>query len=150
LDTGTELYETAGGLSHVRLFPGVRPASDYHHRRKQFRLSGHADQPLDSAGNLFFADSGNNRIFRIDTAGNLTAVAGNGLFGYSGDGGPATSAALNGPFGVAVDSSGNIFIADTNNAVVRKVSPGGIITTIAGTGGSSHFGNFVRLRDRGR
>src|SRR5450755_4693292 len=85
----------------------------------------------DSAGNLFFADSGNNRVFKIDTAGNLTVVAGNGLDGYSGDGGPAISASLS-PFGVAVDASGNVFFSDVYNSVVRKVSPAGLITTIAG------------------
>ena len=65
--------------------------------------------------------------------GTITTVAGNGEYGYSGDGGPATSASLYGPSGVAVDSAGNLYIADQGNNVIRKVS-GGTITTVAGNG----------------
>lgn len=86
---------------------------------------------LDAAGNIYIADSYSNHIFKVDTTGNLTVVAGNGTPGYSGDGGPATSAALNNPEGVFVDGSGNIFIADTDNCLVREVS-GGNISTVAG------------------
>ncbi len=87
---------------------------------------------FDSAGNTYIADSFSSRIFEIDTLGNLTVVAGNGTFGYSGDGGSATSAALNRPEGISIDGSGNIFIADTDNCLIREVS-GGVITTIAGS-----------------
>ncbi len=87
---------------------------------------------FDSVGNTYIADSFSSRIFEIDTLGNLTAVAGNGTFGYSGDGGPATSAALDRPEGIFVDGSGNIFVADTDNCLIRKVS-GGVITTVAGS-----------------
>jgi len=87
---------------------------------------------LDSSNNYYIADTVNNRIREV-SGGNIQTVAGNGLNGYSGDGGAATSAELNSPLGLAVDGSGNIFIADTNNRVVREVS-GGNITTFAGTG----------------
>ena len=90
---------------------------------------------LDAAGNIYIADSYSNHIFKVDATGNLTVVAGNGTPGYSGDGGPATSAALNNPEGVFVDGSGNIFIADTDNFAIREVaaSTTDIITTVAGT-----------------
>jgi uncharacterized protein (TIGR03437 family) len=92
---------------------------------------------VDSAGNVYIADTYNNRIRKV-TGGTITTVAGNGNYGYSGDGGPATNAALADPFGVTVDSAGNIYIADTSNNRIRKVS-NGIITTIAG--GGSVFGD---------
>jgi uncharacterized protein (TIGR03437 family) len=86
----------------------------------------------DSAGNVFFAAQ--NAVLRLDaTTGILTPVAGNGTRGFSGDGGPATSAQLSGPSGVAVDSAGNLYIVDQFNYRIRKVS-GGVITTVAGNG----------------
>jgi sugar lactone lactonase YvrE len=90
---------------------------------------------FDSAGNTYIADSYSSHIFKVDTSGNLTLIAGNGTHGYSGDGGPASSAAfgLFSPEGLAVDSSGNIFIADTDNSVVREiVASTGNIQTVAG------------------
>jgi hypothetical protein len=95
---------------------------------------------VDSAGNLYFADSYNNRIRKVSSGGTITTVAGNGIYGYSGDGGPATSASLRFPSGVAVDSAGNLYIADWNNMVIRKVS-NGIITTVAGYGGQGFSGD---------
>ncbi|MBZ5630101.1 MAG: hypothetical protein LAO06_14675, partial [Acidobacteriia bacterium] len=96
---------------------------------------------LDSAGNLFIADRGNARIRKVDASGTVTTVAGNGAYGYSGDNGPATSAALNNPWGVAVDSAGNLFIADTGNQRIRKVSTSGTITTVAGNGTQGYSGD---------
>src|SRR5579863_3326868 len=90
---------------------------------------------IDSSGNMYIADSGNNRIRKISN-GTITTVAGNGTAGYTGDKGAATSAELNNPTGVAVDSAGNIYIADTNNHVVRQVSSSGTITTFAGDNGA--------------
>jgi sugar lactone lactonase YvrE len=87
---------------------------------------------VDSSGNLYIADTSNNRIRKVDTSGNISTVAGNGTQGYSGDGGSATSAELAHPEGVAVDSSGNIYIADNYNSVIREVS-GGNISTYAGS-----------------
>jgi cysteine-rich repeat protein len=89
---------------------------------------------VDGLGNLFIADAGNNRIRRVDTQGIITTVAGSGTGGFSGDGGPATSAQLNFPFSVAVDGLGNLFIPDTQNHRIRRVDTQGIITTVAGTG----------------
>jgi sugar lactone lactonase YvrE len=96
---------------------------------------------VDSAGNLFIADPGFFRIFKVDTKGNFTTVAGNGPGGFSGDGGPATSAQLNHPDAVAVDRAGNLFIADTLNGRVRKVDTSGIITTVAGNGTDGSSGD---------
>jgi len=89
---------------------------------------------VDGAGNLLIVDTGNNRIRKINTAGIMTTVAGDGMRGYNGDGGPAISARLNAPAGIAVDTAGNLFIADSSNHRVRRITPGGIITTIAGNG----------------
>jgi hypothetical protein len=89
---------------------------------------------VDAFGNLFIADTGNNRIRRVSASGIITTVAGNGIYSSFGDGGPATSASLCGPLGVAVDSFGNLFVADTYCFFVRKVSTNGIITTVAGNG----------------
>src|SRR5271157_3160449 len=94
----------------------------------------------DSQGNVYAADSGNNIVVRISPGGVLTVMAGNGAAGYSGDGGPATSTSLNGPMGVAVDSAGNLYIADTGNNRIRKVS-GGTITTVAGNGKQAFSGD---------
>jgi sugar lactone lactonase YvrE len=88
---------------------------------------------VDSGGNLYIADLGNFRIRKVSPGGTISTVAGNGTFGFSGDGGPATSAQLSAE-GIALDQTGNLYIADISNRRVRKVSPAGIITTVAGTG----------------
>ena len=96
---------------------------------------------VDGSGNLFIADSGNQRIRKVAANGIITTVAGNGTVGYSGDGGAATNAALNYPQGLAVDGLGNLFVADTSNACIRKVAPNGIITTVAGNGTFGYSGD---------
>ena len=97
---------------------------------------------VDSAGNLFIADQVNKRIRKVAVGtGIITTVAGNGSGGYSGDGGPATSAELNLPNSVTVDSSGNLFIADSSNHRIRKVNTLGVITTVAGDGTSGFSGD---------
>lgn len=89
---------------------------------------------LDPAGNLYIADLLNCRIRRVDVAtGAIQTVAGT-VCGFGGDGGPATAAAFQNPWGVAVDSSGNIYVSDTGNSRVRRISTGGIVTTYAGNG----------------
>jgi sugar lactone lactonase YvrE len=102
-------------------------------------LAGPAGITIDSAGNLYIADAGNHRI-RMVANGTITTVAGNGTRGYSGDGGPATSAQLDGASDVAVDSSGNLYIADFYNQAVRKVA-NGTITTAAGNGSYGYGGD---------
>ncbi len=97
-------------------------------------LSGPYGVAVDSAGNVYIADTFNNRVRKVSTNGIITTIAGTGYAGSSGDSGPAASATVNHPQGVAVDSAGNIYIADTYNSRVRQVSTGGIITTVAGTG----------------
>jgi sugar lactone lactonase YvrE len=95
----------------------------------------------DGKGNVYVADSSNYVIRRIDPAGIITVVAGSGVGGDSGDGGQATLARLMLPSGVSVDSSGNLYIADTNNERVRKVNPNGVITTVAGNGTGGYSGD---------
>jgi sugar lactone lactonase YvrE len=99
----------------------------------QALLSGPGGEKMDSAGNLYFVDSGNYRVRKIDTSGNISTVAGSGSSSYSGDGGPAIQAGLN-PSGLALDSAGNLYIADYENNRVRKVDVNGNITTVAGPG----------------
>ena len=96
---------------------------------------------VDQAGNLFVANGNSGVVQKVTPLGFVSTVAGNGTFGYSGDGGPATSAALNYPQGLALDAAGNIFISDSGNNVVRKVTAAGIITTIAGNGTAAYSGD---------
>ncbi len=105
------------------------------------QLSAVAGLAVDNAGDIYIADSGNNCIRKVSAAGTITTIAGNGTAGFSGDGGPAASAQLRNPSGVTVDSAGNLYIADTGNNRVRKVSTAGVISTIAGNGSSGYSGD---------
>jgi sugar lactone lactonase YvrE len=96
---------------------------------------------VDNAGNLYIAAAYNQRVFRVTPGGAFTTLAGTGTPGFSGDNGPATAAQLGGPADVAVDGAGNVYIADRLNHRVRKVSPNGVITTIAGTGTAGSSGD---------
>lgn len=100
---------------------------------------------FDPAGNLYIADSGNNRVRRVAPDGIIATIAGNGTPGNAGDGGPATEAQLNSPYGLALDPAGNLYIADAYNYKIRRVDMSGIITTYAGTGmvGSSGDGGHA-------
>jgi hypothetical protein len=98
------------------------------------------DLKLDAAGNIFFA--GGNRAYKMTPAGAVTAIAGNGAYGAApGDGGPAISAGFNGIYALAVDSAGVVYICDSNNHRIRKVTTDGNITTIAGGNGKGFFGD---------
>ena len=93
-----------------------------------------SDVALDQAGNVYLAELRGHRVRKIDAAGAITAIAGTGEWGYSGDGGPAVEARLNHPFAVAADSDGNVYVAEREGHRVRRVDPSGVITTFAGTG----------------
>ncbi len=89
---------------------------------------------VDKNHNIYFSDAGNYRIRKINTSGVITTIAGNGLIGYDGDNGPATSAKIRLPYGVFVDDTGNVYFAQIHNSCIRKISTSGIITTVVGTG----------------
>jgi sugar lactone lactonase YvrE len=95
----------------------------------------------DTRGNVYLADSWNNRIRMLSAEGILTTIGGAGDAGFSGDGGPAAAAKMTCPRGVAVDVQGNVYFSDTGNARIRMISPAGIITTIAGTGTAGFLGD---------
>ena len=100
----------------------------------RFYASSPRDVAVDANGNLFVSDTNRYRVRKIDTEGIISTVAGTGEWGFSGDGGPATRARIGNPFGVTVDSSGNLFFADASTNRVRKVDTAGIISSVAGTG----------------
>jgi sugar lactone lactonase YvrE len=102
-------------------------------------FQGYAGLATDANGNLYVADQLGNRLLQISTSGAIQQIAGNGTAGYSGDGGPAISAELNSPVGLAVDGAGNLYIADGENSRIREVTPDGNIHTIAG--GGNQFGD---------
>ena len=95
----------------------------------------------DTRGNVYVSDSYNCRIRRIDSSGVISTFAGTGIWGYSGDSGPARAAMIANPHGIAIDPRGALLIADTGNSRIRRVSPGGVITTIAGNGSSGYSGD---------
>jgi streptogramin lyase len=97
---------------------------------------------FDAQGNMFVTDPGSYVVRKVTPQGIISIVAGTGVSGYSGDGGPATSAKLAQPEGIAIDAVGNLFIADASNQVIRRISAAtGIITTYAGTGSIGYSGN---------
>lgn len=119
--------------------------------------SARLDQPFHccfgTSGEMYVADTNNHSIRKVDRNGNITTVAGCGKKGYSGDGGPATAATLNEPYGVAVDKDGTLYIVDRLNAAIRRVDgKTGVITTLAGTGKPGYNGdggpaNLAQLRE---
>jgi sugar lactone lactonase YvrE len=104
-------------------------------------LNSPADLKVDTFGNVYIADLLNNRVRKVTTDGNIITVAGNGSPYYNGDGEPATTAQLNSPYGVAVDDTGTLYIAEFNGQRIRKVSTAGIISTFAGTGINGYSGD---------
>ena len=133
----TGIISTIGGTGVVGATGDGGPATSA-------GLSNPTSIALDPAGNVYFADNGNNAIRRIDAfSGLITTVAGRiGSHGYTGDGGAATAATLNSPNGICFDASGNLYIADTGNNVVRMLNAAsGVITTVAGTGMASYTGD---------
>jgi sugar lactone lactonase YvrE len=113
---GTDgMITTVAGTGHGGYNGDHRPAISA-------ELGAPSGVALDDAGNLYIADTENNRVRRVGTDGMITTVAGTGHGGYNGDHRPATSAELNGPHGVAVDSAGNLYVVDTLNNRVRQIT----------------------------
>jgi hypothetical protein len=136
VDAGSGLMSTVAGNGIVGSTGDGGPAT-----------SATIDNPtsvaLDPAGNIYFSDSGNDAIRRVDAfTGLISTVAGTlGKHGYTGDNGPATSASFNSPNGISFDPNGNLYIADTGNHAIRVVNPSGIIATVAGTGTAGFSGD---------
>ena len=141
-DTGSNVIRKVSG-GNIATFAGNGNRSSGDGGPATGALLGAVDEAaVDASGNLYLADSGNNKVRKVATDGTITTVAGTGTAGYAGDGAAATAAQLNSPSGVAVDSNGNVFIADTNNDVVRKVTAAtGFISTVAGNGTLGYSGN---------
>lgn len=104
-------------------------------------LNAPSDVAVDSIGNVYIADRDNRRIRKVDTSGIITTFAGTGGSGFSGEGIAATSATLSSPRKLVIDAQDNIFFSDYNNHRVRKITPAGIISTVAGNGSNSHSGD---------
>jgi len=100
-----------------------------------------AELVIDVSGNIYYSELSSNRIRKVTPAGIITTIAGTGVAGYSGDGGPATAAKLNMPFGIDLDNAGNVYFSDCLNHRIRKISTAGIITTVAGNGTGGFSGN---------
>ncbi|HME08057.1 MAG TPA: hypothetical protein VKG25_13460, partial [Bryobacteraceae bacterium] len=96
---------------------------------------------VDGGGNVYIADSGNHRIRQVSPAGMISTIAGTGEVGYSGDQGPASAAAFGYPTGLAIDQTGNLYVADSYINVIRRISPNGLVTTVAGTGSPGYSGD---------
>jgi uncharacterized protein (TIGR03437 family) len=149
IDASGNLYIADTGSNHIRKVSngaittvagsGTDGFSGDNGPATSSQLSQPAGVAVDSVGNLYIDDAGNNRIRKISN-GVITTIAGDGFGPGIGDNGPATSASLGYPKGLAVDSAGNVYIADTNNSRIRKVS-NGVITTVAGTGTSGFSGD---------
>ncbi len=135
-DTGDHVIRKIDASGQVTTYAGAGAAPGF---ADGAAASASFDSPgglaIDAAGNVYVADSGNNRIRKIDTGGNVTTVAGNGVAGDTdGTGGPSGSAQFAWPTGIAADGAGNLFVADTGNNRIRKIDPEGNVTTFAGNG----------------
>ena len=130
MDSGGNIFIADTGNHRIRKVDsaGVITTIDWK------RLETPLGVAVDSGGNIYIGNTDNHRIRKVDSAGTITTIAGTGESGDGGDGGPAIQATLYYPRGVAVDSTGNLYIADTRNNRIRKIDSTGTITTIAGTG----------------
>jgi hypothetical protein len=104
-------------------------------------LNGPRGVTVDTAGNVYVAEYYGQRVRKIAVNGTISTVAGNGTEGFGGDGGPAINALLDGPYRVALDAAGNLYIADSANNRIRKVDTSGTITTFAGNGAANYSGD---------
>ena len=140
-DNGAIRKVTPQGIITTIAGTGVRGYSGDGGLATRAQLNQPEGMVFDTAGNLVFADSANNRVRKIDSHGVITTIAGTGVAGYSGDGGPATAAAMQ-PDDVLFDSAGNLYVAEDGDHVVRMINTRGTIKRIAGTGkeGCSGYG----------
>ena len=142
VDTGNQVVRsvTGGVISTVAGSGAIGFAGDAGPATKSALFAPQA-VAVDPSGAYYLADSGNMRIRKVDTSANINTSAGNGSFGFGGDGSSATSGSLGLPTGVALDGQGNIYIADTFNYRIRKVTSSGNISTVAGNGNISNSGD---------
>jgi len=137
------LITTVAGKTYHQFWWQVRNFSGDGGPALQAELTYPKNPVLAPDGSIYFVDSGNDCIRKISPAGIITTVAGQGgVYGFGGDGGLATLALLNSPEHLALDAKGGFYVADSSNHRIRHVSADGIITTIAGNGGSSNRGRF--------
>jgi uncharacterized protein (TIGR03437 family) len=129
IDSGGNLFIADLGNNVIR-----RVATDGTITTVVSNLAAPRNLAFDNSGNMYVAEFGANRVSRVNADGATTLIAGNGTGGFSGDGGPAIAAELNGPAGIVFDIAGSLYIADSANARVRKVTPDGSISTVAGAG----------------
>lgn len=144
VDTTGHFVGRIGANNTVTVIAGTRNASGSSGdgaAATAARLSSPSGIAVAADGTIYIADTGNNRIRRVGTNGVISTFAGGGTAGFSGDGGQARSAGLNGPQGVSVGADGAVLIADTGNNRIRRVDGSGVITTVAGTSGSGFSGD---------
>ncbi len=143
VDQGANLIRKVNALGTISTFAGINNAPGFsgdNGPATQATMNNPTAASFDALGNLYVTDQYNHRIRKIDTNGIITTVAGNGVPAFGGDGGPAISASLNFPGETAIDSAGNLFIVDTANQVIRKVTAEGTISTVAGIPGTTGIG----------
>ena len=142
---GAAAFSRPGQLDDVAGIPGKRGYSGDGEDALKARLNNPMGLAMDRHGNLYFSDTSNHRVRRIDArTGEVDTFAGTGKPGFDNDGGNAEMAALNGPTGLTFDSLGNLYIADTGNHRIRMVTPKGYMYTIAGDGRKDYNGNGMR------
>ena len=144
---GNRIREIKDGLITTLAGTGTAGSSGDGGPSAKAQLNTPQGLAVDSAGNVYIADTLNNRVRRVDLEGTITTVAGTGESGYSGDGNPGSKAKLNLPTGLAIGFGDTLFIADTGNNVVRQLGPDGIIRTVAGTGEAGYRGDPGRALD---
>ena len=135
------VYATTHFITTVAGEGGIQGSSGNNGPATSALLNNPNSIAFDPAGNLYIADTGNSVIRKVTPGGTISIFAGNGTFSFSGDNGPANTAALNYPWGVAASPTGYVYIADLYNNRIRQVSPSGIITTFAGNGNSGYQGD---------
>ncbi len=128
VDSGGSLLFADNGNGRIRRITTAGVISTF------ATIGGVSGLAFDAAGNLYFSQAGQHTVRRLTPTGTNTIFAGTGTAGFSGDGGAATSAALNSPNGLRFDSDGNLYIADTQNNRIRRVTPAGVISTVVGDG----------------